>query len=274
MDRRTHPANNYAACRSLVGRVAHHNFVDPVKRAITVAVVDLCDTPNGNRDRQLLFGDFVNVIDTRENWAFVQSLYDGYVGYVPAHTLGMTVDVSHVVVVPQTHIYQSPNFKSRNVGWLPMGAQVHCYETSGRFLRCDAGWLPMQHLVTQDQRPQDPISVAIGLVGVPYLWGGNSAQGIDCSGLVQLSLKLCGLNAPADSDQQQSLGHDTSDAPERADLLFWRGHVAWVLDERRILHANAHTMSVTIENRTAAINRIAAQGNGPIIAHRRLFAGA
>ena len=272
MDRRTHPANDHAACRSLAGRVAHHNFVDPVKRAICVAVVDLCDIPNGNRDRQLLFGDHVHVIDTRNNWAFVQSLYDGYVGYIPADALGEMMTATHVVIAPKAHIYERPDFKSRDIGWLPMAAQVHCYDLADRFLRCDAGWVPIQHLVAHDQRPQDAVSVAMGLLGVPYLWGGNSVQGIDCSGLVQVSMKLCGLTAPADSDQQQNLGNAVTDAPQRGDLLFWRGHIAWVLDDENILHANAAAMSVTIENRRAAIQRIASQGDGPIIAHRRLQA--
>jgi len=88
MDRRTHPANDHAACRSLAGRIAHDRFVDPVQRAICVPVVDLCDAPNGKRDRQLLFGDHVRQIDVRDGWAFVQSCYDSYVGYVPVEALG------------------------------------------------------------------------------------------------------------------------------------------------------------------------------------------
>lgn len=270
MDRRTHPANAHAACRSLAGRIVHDNFVDPEQRALCVPVADLCDAPNGKRDRQLLFGDRVNVIDTRDNWAFVQSLYDDYVGYVPSNSLGAVQDVTHVVVAQKTHIYERPDFKSRNIGWLPMAAQVRCDGQTGKFLLCNMGWIPVQHMSVRTERPKDPVAVAMCLWGVPYLWGGNSVQGIDCSGLVQLSMKLCGLTAPADSDQQQRLGYDATDPPHRGDLLFWRGHVAWVLDRDNILHANAASMSVTIENRSDAISRIEAQGDGPIVAHRRL----
>lgn len=270
MDRRTHPANAHAACRSLAGRIAHDNFVDPEQRAICIPVVDLCDAPNGKRDRQLLFGDQVRQIDVRDGWAFVQSCYDSYVGYIPVEALGPEFEYSHIVTAQKTHIYEAPDFKSRDIGWLPMAAQIQCDEQSGKFLRCNAGWVPMQHMAARTERPKDPVAVAMCLWGVPYLWGGNSVQGIDCSGLVQLSMKLCGLTAPGDSDLQQSLGSAVTGTPQHGDLLFWRGHVAWVLDRENILHANAATMSVTIENRTDAISRIEAQGDGLLVAHRRL----
>jgi len=119
----------------------------------------------------------------------------------------------------------------------------------------------------------DPVTIATVLLGTPYLWGGNSAFGIDCSGLVQAACMVCGIACPGDSDMQAAgLGQLVTDGspPRRGDLLFWKGHVAWVSGPDTILHANAHHMAVAYEGLVAAVARIAAQGGGPVTAHRRL----
>lgn len=139
--------------------------------------------------------------------------------------------------------------------------------------RCDAGHVPASHLNLGETVQPDPVEVAERLLGMPYLWGGNGAGGIDCSGLVQGSCRACGIACPGDSDMQAAeLGEALPETAElcRGDLVFWKGHVAWVSGPDRILHANAHTMSVAHESLSGAIARIAAAGEGPVTGRRRL----
>ena len=119
----------------------------------------------------------------------------------------------------------------------------------------------------------DPVAVAELFLGTHYLWGGNSRFGVDCSGLVQAGLLACGIACPGDSgDQERALGEDLpEDTPaKRGDLLFWKGHVAWVAGENLLLHANAYHMAVAFEPMDKAIARIISQGDGPVTSHKRL----
>jgi cell wall-associated NlpC family hydrolase len=130
--------------------------------------------------------------------------------------------------------------------------------------------MPAAHLAPVDTFESDPAAVAGMFLGTPYLWGGNTAFGVDCSGLVQAAFTACGLPCPADSDMQMSLGSEVTGALRRGDLLFWKGHVAIVVDEARLIHANAHHMAVAFEGIDAAIARIEAQGDGPVLSRRRI----
>ena len=241
---------------------------DPAQ--IVLAVSDLCRTPDGPRVRQLIFGDSVVVLNTRDGWCYVQADKDGYCGHIRSSTLGALLRPSHKVTAPATHIYERPDFKSPNLLGLSFGSQLQVTGKTEKFAQIDAGFVPLPHLAEVDTYATDPATVCALFLGTPYLWGGNSREGIDCSGLVQAALLACAIPCPGDSDQQQSIGAAATGPYQRNDLIFWKGHVALVVDADTLIHANAYTMSVTNEPITAAIKRISDQGDGPVTAHRRL----
>jgi cell wall-associated NlpC family hydrolase len=267
------PANDRVAHESLSEELTGVTFTKGTWRRVALGTVDLLRRPNGPRDRQLLFGDRVLMLEDRDGVAFVQSQKDGYVGYVPRASLATDTSPTHWVKTLGTHLYPSPDFKQKQHASLSFGALVTVIDTTGRFAQCDTGdFVPHAHLSPISERPRDFVASAQLFLGTPYLWGGNSRDGIDCSGLVQGALLGSGHNCPADSDMQETIGSDIpqNSALKRGDLLFWKGHVAMVFDETRLIHANAHHMAVAFENIDDAIDRIQSQGDGPVTARRRL----
>ena len=233
-------------------------------------VVDLCRTPNGPRDRQLIFGETIVVLNRHDGWCYVQADKDGYCGWVSAASLGPLVEPTHKVIAPATHVYTRPDFKSLDLLTLSFASKLHVTNEVGKFAQTALGFVPLTHLSTASATSTDPAAIAALFLGTPYLWGGNSRFGVDCSGLVQAALLACAIPCPGDSDQQQSLGHPASVPYRRNDLLFWKGHVALVVDAETLIHANVHAMSVTYEPINAAIHRIVDQDDGPVTAHRRV----
>ncbi|KZX99176.1 MAG: C40 family peptidase [Sulfitobacter sp.] len=237
---------------------------------VAVPVADLCRRPVGPRDRQVLFGEQVRVLHEASGWAYVQSEKDGYCGHVLQSTLGTPRNASHRVCVPATHAYRNADLKSPDLLSLSFGSLVTVTGETENFAETPQGHIPKGHLAPRDQHHGNPASVAALFLGTPYLWGGNSRWGIDCSGLVQAALLACGIPCPGDSDQQEStVGGPVEGDYQRNDLLFWKGHVALVVDAKTMIHANAHAMAVSYENITDAIARIEAAGDGPVTAHRR-----
>lgn len=241
-------------------------------RRVGWPLVDLCRSPGGPRERQLLMGEAVEVRSARDGWASVRALRDGYRGFVPEAAL-TGGRVTHSVASRATHIYPAPDMKTRERALLSLGARLEVTGAAGAFAETPQGFVPRAHLRPLDAPETDPVAVAERLIGTPYLWGGNSSLGIDCSGLVQAGCLACALPCPGDSGPQAAaLGTPLpEDAPlQRGDLIFWRGHVAWVSDPGTLLHANAHHMAVAHEPIAEAIARIAAQGGGAVTALRRL----
>lgn len=240
---------------------------------IALPVVDLLRAPDGPRDRQLLCGDAVEILDQNQGWAHIRAAKDGYQGYLPDAALAPAQTNSHWISAPASHAYSAADFKSPDLAALSFGSQVLVSGFEGRFAATDQGYIPRVHLTPMEQQLRDPLSVAMGFLGTPYLWGGNSRFGIDCSGLVQLACLACGIACPGDSGpQERQLGTllPPSSTYQPGDLLFWKGHVAWVQDPDTLLHANVHAMAVALEPLQQAIARIADQGDGPVTAHRRL----
>lgn len=273
LDRRMTPANGRVAALSLKGQVDADLFLEGWPRLIAHAVVALRDTPDGRRDRELLRGEAVRVFEDRAGWCFVQAARDGYVGYLPSETLQDAPAPDLRVTARATHAYRDADIKSPDLMTLSMGSRLRHLGAAGAFVQTDAGYVPACHLAPLSQTADDPVTVATLLLGTPYLWGGNSAFGIDCSGLVQAACLACAIACPGDSDMQAAaLGARVQGGtpPRRGDLLFWKGHVAWVSGPDTILHANAHHMAVAHEGLAEAVARIAAQGGGPVTAHRRL----
>ncbi len=272
-DRRLSPANKRVADPSLRDVWPGVDYVDPKPYAVHWPLVDLMNAPEGHRDRQLLFGETVGVYEMHEGWAFIKADKDGYVGYVPQSSLMQMPPATHQVFAAATHVYDQPDFKSRDLMRLSHGCLLHGLGIENTFLKTKDGYVPLVHCRELGAQADDPVSVAKTFLDTPYLWGGNSRFGIDCSGLVQAAFVACGISCPGDSDMQQDrLGFHLaeSDTLQRNDLLFWKGHVAMVVDEKRLIHANAFHMAVTFENIDAAIQRIETQGDGPVTARKRV----
>lgn len=271
MDRRLTPANGRVAFAGMADPPPGVQLVRGEELRIVQPVVDLFAQPKGARDKQMLLGQGFTVLERHAGWAFGFDTFDGYVGYLPEDAIAAAGTPTHRVMVRQSHIYPKPDFKSREISSLSFFSELEVVGEVGRFVElAGGGFVPLQHVQPLSWVSGDAVSVAELFLGTPYLWGGNCGSGIDCSGLVQMALWAAGQACPRDSDMQEALGETVEGLLRRGDLLFWKGHVAMVVDANRIIHANAYHMAVAYEGIDEAIARIEDQGDGPVIARRRL----
>lgn len=278
LDRRLHAYRPDLADAALKGRVEAERFVTPRLMQVAEPVVSVHASPrfDAMQITQALMGETVKLFDEQEGWAFVQLSADGYVGYVNGNALSPdVVTPTHRVAVQSTFIYPAPNLKTQPAVPLTLNAQLAVTGQSGAFSQlADGRFVFSAHLKPMGHFEDDFVRVAEMFRHVPYYWGGKSAHGLDCSGLVQLALEACGVAALRDTDMQeatlgQKLMVNDLDSLTRGDLVFWKGHVGIMTDGETLLHANGHHMMVAEEPLKQAVERIAAQ-YGQVTSIRRL----
>jgi cell wall-associated NlpC family hydrolase len=269
-DRRLHAFRSDLADARLKHRVEATRYVEGRAARVAAPVADLHgrrDTGSGI-DTQLLRGDEVTVFEEANGWAWLQASRDGYVGYVPYEALGPQEPApTHLVIAPRTFVYPGLDIKLPPTSCHSMGAGfaiVDFAENRGvRYATLSSGAaIVARHVAPADWQAGDFVAVAEELLGTPYLWGGTSAFGVDCSGIVQLAMRMAGRVVLRDTDMQATtIGEPLAPGADfenlqRGDLVFWKGHVGIMRDGATLLHANGHTMTVVSEKLAEAVSRI------------------
>jgi len=267
-DPRVTPARPDLAASHLRGKVAAARFADGVPQQVVSGQTPVRAAPSHGATQltEALMGERVTIYETDEDgWAWGQLEADGYVGWMPAAALlAPGPKPTHKVAVPRTLMFPGPSIKLPPAEALPFGAAIAVVRSDEKFaVTASGGHIPAGHLVPIASAEPDFVAVAERFLGAPYLWGGKTSLGLDCSGLVQVSLTACGAICPRDSDMQEAaLGEPVNlNALRRGDLVFWKGHVAIARDSATLIHANAHHMAVAIEPVTGAVTRIRAAGS-------------
>jgi len=232
-------------------------------------------------ETECLYGERFDVSRFDGDFALGQLVVDGYQGWVPAAALGQIPEPTHRVLVPSSWVRDSSNIKSRSIMPLSIGCRVQVSDVDDANNCCSlllagsvSGFIPVSHIVSVNTTQPDWVAIAESLLGTPYLWGGRTAAGLDCSALVQLAAQSAHIALPRNTSQQQHQGKpiDSVERLQRGDLVFWKGHVGLMQSDTQLLHANAHHMQVVSEPLQAAITRIQ-QKEGPVTAMKRLVAG-
>jgi cell wall-associated NlpC family hydrolase len=276
LDRRLTPARPDLAAAHLKGKVIAEAFVEGRVAQAARGVLGLYCAPveDSGLQTQLLFGESFTIYEEKAGWVWGQAGLDSYVGYAQAGCFAPLLAATHRVTSLATPLLRAPDVKKGAFDMLPMNAKVAVVGEEGRFARLANGaHVFSRHLAPIDARAADWVAVAERFVDVPYLWGGKTSAGIDCSGLVQTTMEAGGLRSPRDTDMMESaLGIAIEEGAklQRGDLIFWKGHVGVMLDRERMIHANGFTMQVSIEPLAEVRERTQAGEGLPIRAVQRL----
>lgn len=257
-DRRVTPARPDLAAAHLKGKVASPRFVDGEKFVVGLGRVSLRVRPSDDaaQDSELLFGESFTVYDRAGGWAWGQAANDLYVGYVREAALAKPFAAEARVSAMWAPVFAAADLKTPVRDLLPMNAVVPVLSRKGDYVHVGPGFVHQRHLLPEAEK--DFVAVAERFLGMPYVWGGKTGAGLDCSGLIQTALQAVGKAAPRDTDMmEKALGEPVArNAVRRGDLVFWKGHMGVMIDEIRLLHANAFHMMVAIEPLAEAVARI------------------
>ncbi|WP_342644049.1 C40 family peptidase [Rhodoligotrophos ferricapiens] len=268
-DRRITPYREDLAAASLKGKVDAPRFVEPELMRIAVPALGMRSAPRPEAayTTEALMGELVRVFEIRDGWAWGQLADDGYVGYLPAEGLAPDHgEPTHVVAVPCATLYPAANIKVQPIITISFGAKLRAVGEAEGFVAVENGRFAFaSHVQPIGPVGQDFVAVAEKFLGAPYVWGGRQWTGIDCSGLVQVSLRATGIDCPRDSDMQEkglgkALDLTALNALRRGDLVFWPGHVGIMADGETLLHATGHYMQVVREPLAEVVARIRKQG--------------
>lgn len=286
---------------AVYGQLAAHSYVEPAPFVCRVPVTGVLRAPDARAEQisQLLLGEVFHLLEINEAWAWGYCDHDRYVGYVAAESLSARVadtdadqtpgadqtsgatTPSHWICAPQALVFSGPSIKTALRLTVPMGARLCLSRHDEKFFALPkssfcpgGGFIHHRHVQTLGEWQKDPAAVAESLLGTPYLWGGRTRAGIDCSSLIQIALMACGIAAPRDSDQQQALGHPVPQEEwsslKRGDFVFFPGHVGIMADANQLIHANAYWMNTVIEPLADVVERLRAATDKPILCVRRL----
>jgi cell wall-associated NlpC family hydrolase len=281
LDPRRHPYRRDLAAEALRGKVAARRYAAGEVRQVTHAATPVRGSPDplAPWTTEALLGELVTVYEEKDGWAWAQLQRDGYVGYLRTGALSAPVRrITHRVRALGTFLYATADIKAPPVMHISMNALLAVAEMGSAFAKLEDGaFVPARHIAELDRFAPDFVAVGEAFLGVPYLWGGRTRLGVDCSGLLQLALHAGGIACPRDSDMQLAELGSAVDVPAdfeglvRGDLVFWQGHVGVMIDAFLLLHASAHHMAVVIEPLQTAVDR-GARLNAAVTAIKRLTA--
>jgi cell wall-associated NlpC family hydrolase len=272
LDPRVTPARPDLAAKDLEGKVTAARYVAGKVYEVIEAQAPLRSEPRPDAPlaTEALKGERATIYDINdEGWAWGQLAADGYVGWLPANALApLGARPTHKVAALRTLAFPGPSIKLPPIEALPFGARLAVAHVADRMaITASGAYVPAAHLVPIESYEPDFVAVAERFLGAPYLWGGKTALGLDCSGLVQVALTACGISCPRDSDMQEAaLGASINRVKgfadlKRGDVIFWKDHVAIMRDHTSLVHANAFHMAVAVEPIANAIERISNAGS-------------